>query len=104
MASNYAAYRETDSSLHDSDKNLLFGSETTGQAGLSSNLVLGPKATSRKRWRCYSFGLTCSTVLSRRSPTHSDFLKGRSRSSFGSCGVPSIDKLERTLDLHPRMQ
>ena len=24
---NYAAYRETDSSLHDSDKNLLFGSE-----------------------------------------------------------------------------
>jgi hypothetical protein len=24
---NYAAYRETDSSLHDSDKNRLFGSE-----------------------------------------------------------------------------
>lgn len=26
-AMNYAAYRETDSSLYDSDKNLLFGSE-----------------------------------------------------------------------------
>jgi len=26
-AMNYAAYKETDSSLHDSDKNRLFGSE-----------------------------------------------------------------------------
>jgi hypothetical protein len=29
---NYAAYRETDSSLYDSDKNRLFGAEHTGRS------------------------------------------------------------------------
>jgi hypothetical protein len=35
---NYAAYRETDSSLHDSDKNRLFGSEHYQ----SGRVVVGP--------------------------------------------------------------
>jgi hypothetical protein len=94
---NYAAYRETDSSLHDSDKNHLFGSEHCRSGRPVAILVLGPKATSRKRWRRCLFGLTRSTVQSRLSKTHSDFLKGRSRSSVASSGVPTVDKPEKSL-------
>jgi hypothetical protein len=53
---NYAAYKETDSSLHDSDKNRLFGSERYTLAAKSSNSAHGPRAISRKKWRCYSLG------------------------------------------------
>jgi hypothetical protein len=45
---NYAAYKETDSSLHDADKNRLFGSEHY-KSGRSSNLAHGRKAILKRR-------------------------------------------------------
>jgi len=53
---NYAAYRETDSALHDSDKNRLFPTTTRG-IGPSLSQVLGPRVISKKRWQRCSFGL-----------------------------------------------
>jgi len=49
---NYAAYRETDSSLYDSDKNRSLVPSITSLAATSSNLAHGPRAISRKKWQC----------------------------------------------------
>lgn len=66
---NYAAYKETDSSLHDSDKNRLFGSEHYR----SGRNVVGPspwaegnfeeKMTMLLRW---------ANVLNRSNPTFAE--------------------------------
>jgi len=44
---NYAAYRETDSSLHDSDKNRFFGSEHYK----SDSFIAQPSPVGRRRLR-----------------------------------------------------
>src|ERR1700676_883204 len=57
---NYAAYHETDFSLQDSDKRIVFSAPSiTIRVGPSTSRALGPKATSRKRWRCSLCGPTC---------------------------------------------
>jgi|SRR6266516_1361691 len=76
---NYAAYRETDSSLHDSDKNRLFGSEHYKSDRPSPSLVHGQKATSKRRWLCYSAGPTRLTVPFLRFRMHKAFSNARIR-------------------------
>jgi hypothetical protein len=53
---NYAAYKETDSSLYDSDKNRLFGSEHNR----SDRVVVKPSPWAEGdfegKWRCYYAG------------------------------------------------
>jgi hypothetical protein len=69
---NYAAYRETDSSLYDSDKNRLFGSEHYRSGRNVPGPVLGLKVISRKRWRRYFVGQTRLIDPSPPSPRRKD--------------------------------
>jgi len=50
---DYAAYKETDSSLHDADKNRLFGSERYKSGRPVYNLVRGQKGILKIRWQLF---------------------------------------------------
>ena len=72
---NYAAYRETDSSLHDSDKNRLFGSEHYK----SGRLVYEPSP-----WAKGDFDEKMATLL-----VWADML---------NCSVPAFKEAQRLLE------
>ena len=77
---DHTAYRETDSSLHNSDKNRLFGSEHYKSGRPVYNLVRGPKGILKIRWLPFcAWQITC-TVLFQRLKKHSDFLKKKNQS------------------------
>ena len=89
---NYAAYREPDSSLHDSDKNRLFGSEHYR----SGRPIYKPSAWEDDFEAKMATLLVWANVLNRsvhRLQRHSDFSKVRIRLSVASSGVPNIRKL-----------
>jgi hypothetical protein len=50
---DYAAHKETDSSLHDADKNRLFGSEHYKSGSPFTNLVRGQREILKIRWEFF---------------------------------------------------
>jgi len=88
---NYAAYRETDSSLHDSDKNRLFGSEhyksdrPITQPSPWAEGDFEEKMATLLRW---------ANALNRSVPAFQDaqpFLKARTRSLGTSSAAPESE-------------